>query len=286
MRFKNLRDANLRRALHPLTQMLTLLLLLLFGATAARAQDATAGKASYNQHCIGCHGNPLNNQNGVLNAAGNPALINNAIAGNKGGMGALKGLVSAVDMGNIAAYLANPNGDLPQAAVSTGSVDFGAVTAGTTATNDVTLSSASAASLSVQSIKIVGGAASPFSFTGVGACAGSGTLAGGASCKISVSFKPSGSTSVTDALTISSNSQGGAVTVNLSGGSSAGTPPPGGTTPPSPAPAPSGSGGKSGGGCSLAGNSGQRDLSLLLLLAAAATVAAVRRATRARASRR
>ncbi|MBU6436140.1 MAG: choice-of-anchor D domain-containing protein [Betaproteobacteria bacterium] len=261
----------------PLAPAALALLCAAVAPVAVHAQDATAGKALYTQHCTGCHGNPLNNQNNVLNAAGNPGVIANAIAANKGGMGALKNLLSTANLNDIAAYLANPNGDLPQAGVSAGAVDFGAVAVGSTGSGSVTLSSTSAATLTVQSIKIASGGSSPFAYSGTGACAGAGTLAGGASCKITVSFTPATAAAVTDALTIVSNSQGGAITVNLSGGSGASTPPP--TSTPPPAAPPAASGGKSGGGCSVASGP-QRDVSLALLGLLAVGVALRRRRNR------
>jgi hypothetical protein len=51
---------------------------------------------------------PANNVSGVLRGANSPTTINNAINGNVGGMGFLKGVLTSQDLSDIAAYLATP----------------------------------------------------------------------------------------------------------------------------------------------------------------------------------
>lgn len=56
-----------------------------------------------------CHtAAPVNNVSGILKGANSPATINNAINGNIGGMGFLKGVLSTQNVIDIAAYLATP----------------------------------------------------------------------------------------------------------------------------------------------------------------------------------
>jgi mono/diheme cytochrome c family protein len=59
--------------------------------------------------CATCHtANPAANVSNVLNGANDPGQISNAIASNRGGMGALSGKLTSAQLADIAAYLANP----------------------------------------------------------------------------------------------------------------------------------------------------------------------------------
>ena len=76
---------------------------------------AANGKILYNQafngqSCASCHSiMPALNLNKVLKGANSAGTILNAINGNNGGMGVLKGAFSTPQLNDIAAYLATPN---------------------------------------------------------------------------------------------------------------------------------------------------------------------------------
>lgn len=70
-------------------------------SSAASAANADSGRNAYANSCASCHSNPQSYQ-GVSAAA-----IQSAIQSNRGGMGRLATL-SAADLQDIAAYLANP----------------------------------------------------------------------------------------------------------------------------------------------------------------------------------
>lgn len=73
----------------------------------AAVPSASNGKALYaSKGCGGCHGTVPANLN-VLAGANSPAVIQNAITSNLGGMGQFSGLTSQ-DLADIAAYLATP----------------------------------------------------------------------------------------------------------------------------------------------------------------------------------
>ncbi len=72
------------------------------GMPSGQAASLDAGKTSYNGNCASCHG--------PLIAPYSAAQIRDAIRRNKGGMAILSALSDA-ELQNIAAYLANPNGN-------------------------------------------------------------------------------------------------------------------------------------------------------------------------------
>ena len=81
----------------------------------AAAQDAARGAALYLQlhggqpSCVECHGpDPLGNRNRLLNAAGGPLVLSQAIA-RVAAMGYLAGLLDERDRSDLSAYLARVN---------------------------------------------------------------------------------------------------------------------------------------------------------------------------------
>ena len=71
--------------------------------------SALNGKSLYAANCASCHGgNPAQNISKVLKGTSASNTLS-AIAGNKGGMGYLKGSIGASEANDIAAYLARPN---------------------------------------------------------------------------------------------------------------------------------------------------------------------------------
>ena len=92
----------------------------------AMAADPVAGKDVYiNAHgaplgcaAAACHGSdPGAGLNSIKKGANNPAVIQNAIDSNKGSMGFLKPFLTATDIDNVAAYIANPNAGTPAPAI-------------------------------------------------------------------------------------------------------------------------------------------------------------------------
>jgi mono/diheme cytochrome c family protein len=77
--------------------------------------SAATGKVLYNtafngQSCASCHSiMPVLNVSKVLKGANSASTIQNAINGDKGGMGVLRGAISTQQLNDIAAYLATPN---------------------------------------------------------------------------------------------------------------------------------------------------------------------------------
>lgn len=69
------------------------------GATTASAQSIASGRALYTQYCASCHG-------ASRLSAKNSSQTLNAIASNRGGMGALSAVIQATQADDIAAYLA------------------------------------------------------------------------------------------------------------------------------------------------------------------------------------
>jgi mono/diheme cytochrome c family protein len=70
---------------------------------------AAAGKLVYTANsCAACHGAPPSS-NKVLNGANSASKITNAINGNTGGMGMYRGVITAQQISDLAAYLATPN---------------------------------------------------------------------------------------------------------------------------------------------------------------------------------
>src|SRR5262245_15803324 len=117
--------------------------LLVVAALGARAQDATRGAALYRDlpgtpgvgSCISCHGEPVNDRNGVLRGASGAAFIARTIAG-VGAMGFLRQYLSEIDLADIAAYLGTviPAGPLEALPEPWPTVDdFGAQAVGTQA---------------------------------------------------------------------------------------------------------------------------------------------------------
>lgn len=193
-------------------------------AGSAHAADAVRGKQLYSSTPGGtscanssCHGtNVAANRNKVQRGANNPSLIQSAINSNTGGMGIYRNnVLTATDVADIAAYIANPNVTAaPVAAVSPTTLSFAATATGTTsATQTVSLSNSGSAALSISSITVSG---SDFLRSG-GSCAAGGSLAAGASCTVGLAFKPLSAGSKTGSLSIAHNATGSPSTVSLSG---------------------------------------------------------------------
>ena len=193
----------------------------------ANAADALNGKSLYlngpvsgGASCASCHSSsPANNVNGILAAANQPSVIQNAIATNKGGMGSLfNGKFSAAELDDLAAFIGNPNVvAAPAASLAPASLTFSGTNIGQTAGPlAATLSNTGNATLNIGTISIGGAAAGDFSVAG-GTCANGGAVAAGASCTVQASFKPTAAGARTASLSISHNATGGGSSVALNG---------------------------------------------------------------------
>ena len=106
------------------------------------------------------------------------------------------------------------------ASASPGTLTYASQTVGTTSgAQAVTLSNTGSAALTISSIAVTGANSGDFLETNT--CGN--TVAGGGSCGISVTFKPTGAGTRTGTLTISDNATGGPQTVSLTGTGAAGT---------------------------------------------------------------
>lgn len=115
--------------------------MLVWGITAAQAQDAGRGNALYRTlpgspaagSCISCHGEPANNRNSVLRGAAGGAVIARTITA-VGAMGYLRQYLGDADLADISAYLATvvPAGPIDALPDLSPTADhFGAQTVGT-----------------------------------------------------------------------------------------------------------------------------------------------------------
>lgn len=110
----------------------------------------------------------------------------------------------------------------PQAAISlnASALSFAAQTVGSTsASQTVTVSNSGSAALVFASLTLTGGAASDF--TQGGSCAAGATLAPGASCSVSFSFRPGALGTRSATLTLASNASNGSAVLSLSGSGAA-----------------------------------------------------------------
>lgn len=193
-------------------------------ANSAQAADPVRGKQLYNSTPGGtscanssCHSaNVSANRNKVQRGANNPSLIQSAINNDTGGMGIYRNnVLTATDIADIAAYIANPNATAsPAATLSPTSLSFASTATGTTsATQTVSLSNSGSGALSISAITVNG---SDFLRSG-GSCAAGGSVAAGSSCTIGLAFKPQTAGSKTGSLSISHNASGSPGSVSLSG---------------------------------------------------------------------
>jgi cytochrome c553 len=111
--------------------------LALLASAPVLAQDAARGALLYLQlpggvaSCVECHGpDPLGNRNRLLNAAGGPGFITEAIS-KAAAMGYLRTVLSDTDRGDLSAYLARVNAlEGASAVVWPRTVEFGRVAQG------------------------------------------------------------------------------------------------------------------------------------------------------------
>lgn len=184
----------------------------------ARAQNAARGKQLYESRidpnflscsdAAACHGpDPLANINKIRNGTSAQAILNalNTVAL----MAPLRGLVSAADAADIAAYITNPGAATAGLAASAASLAFGSTAVGATNGNaspaSATITNNSAAAVTIAGIGKAGTNATEFTATGTCVSATPVQLAVGAACTLGATFTPAAVGTRTATLTVQSN---------------------------------------------------------------------------------
>lgn len=203
------------------------LLALLVGAVVcsgpAAGADALRGKTLYfttpgGISCANsaCHGTTVSSgRNNILKGANSPSTIQNAINGDTGGMGIYRGVLTATDVADIAAYIANPGvTGAPAASVSPTRLSFGSVDVGLqSGTQTVTVRSTGTTPLNIASIATT---TADFPVSG-GTCRAGTSVAVGASCTVLARFVPSAAGLASATLTIGYGGTPSASVVALDG---------------------------------------------------------------------
>ncbi len=191
------------------------------GAAQVFAQDVNAGKALYNAVLVpgnpncasgGCHGpNPLDRQNKIQNGD-TPGGIGFAISSVRS-MSFLRGRLSAAELTDLAAYIANPTAasGAPAIDVMPLSISFPTVGLGqSSAPIAVTVSNSGTATLAISSV-LSNGAEFVVSSTNC-----QSVVAGG-SCTFNVTFTPQSAGARSGSITISHNATGTTTSISVSG---------------------------------------------------------------------
>lgn len=203
-------------------------------AAAASAQDAANGQRLYGaaivsgkQSCSNnaCHGSlPGNPQNRIVGGISAPKI--KTALGGVSQMSFLSGKLTDAEINDIAAYIAGTLGGTPtyiavsgapSVGVSPASLQFASQNLGTTSgEQSVVVSNAAGAAgaLMISAIDVTAG--SDFAVSG-GSCAVGTSVSAGASCSITVQFKPTAVGARAASLTVRHNGSGGSSTVSLAG---------------------------------------------------------------------
>ncbi len=208
-------------------------------SSVAHAQSVSNGRALYTAILVSgqlscgnaqCHANdPTTNQNRIRNGANTPGAIDAAINGGVSDMAFLRGRLTASQLADLAAYIANPRATntAPVATLSSTTIGFGSVNVGTTSNpQTITLSNTGAAPLQLSAISVSN---TEFAVTG-GTCTPTTTLAVSANCMIDLTFTPAAVGVRSATLTINHNATVSSSTVSLAGTGVTPTQPPA-TTP-------------------------------------------------------
>ena len=201
---------------------------LAFGPGAqAQSGNAANGKATYGNWCAGCHNaNPVIDDKGVINGAGNPSFILNEWSTVPDMEFLLAGALPdpVQTAADVAAYLATLVGSGTSGQLQIpGPIDLGSEAVGAqSGTTTATINNIGAVSVTVSSV--VSGNSSEFPIATQN-CTTAPMAAGGA-CKISISFRPSAMGTRSSVITIASNGSGSPQTLLATGtGTSAGPTP-------------------------------------------------------------
>lgn len=185
----------------------------------AEAQSVLRGRELYQNTtaatgapltCASCHLNDVTlNISNIRLGANNAAVIQSAVATNKGAMGFYAGYLIAQDYTNLAAYIANPAGRLE---VGASAVAFGNQTVGAASAGQVlAVVNSTLGAISITQLT----AAPAGEFSANNSCLG--TLGAGATCNVSVTFTPTATGARSGTLTIASSASATPVTVPLTG---------------------------------------------------------------------
>ncbi|CAN7255232.1 choice-of-anchor D domain-containing protein [Rhizobacter sp. LjRoot28] len=197
----------------------------------AIAQDAATGEALYKKvfvsgvkSCESCHGTP-DIDPGPLSKGSEALRIKGATTA-VAQMKALNGAITDAEYNHLAAYLGKwfqktPTyiavSAAPSISVSAASLSFASQKVGTSSSaQTLTVTNAASATGPLALSAIGTGAGSDFTVTG-GTCSVGAAIAIGASCTVSVAFKPAAVGSRTGTLTLAHNAPGGKTEVALSG---------------------------------------------------------------------
>lgn len=183
----------------------------------------TTAYASY-QSCAGCHGSAGTNSGdpyGKLSKGVNkPATINNAILNGTMTNAWLKAM-SAQNLADVAAFLANPSVSGPSAApvasVSPASLSFSQALGGSTAAQTVTVGNTGTAALVLGSITLAGAQAGDYAVASGGTCASGASIAVGANCTLRIVFTPAATGARSATLAIAHNAAASPSNVTLNG---------------------------------------------------------------------
>src|SRR5579871_3791849 len=184
------------------------------------AGDPVAGKALYTGDCVSCHGSNPSSVSSGSTAAALQGYITSV-----GAMNFLSSTLSATDVANIAAYIANPNGATaaPAYSPSTTSLSFGSLTVMSSSTAmTATISNTGSAALAISAVTLGGTNPGDFALaSGGGNCGAGSSVAAGSSCSISAVFTPQAAGARSASITIAHNATGSPGTISLSGTGSA-----------------------------------------------------------------
>ncbi len=187
------------------------------------AADAVAGKTLYlntsPMACSVCHGTDVSkNQAKILKGANNPNLITSAINGNVGGMGVYKTTLTATQIADIAAFIANPNATATAPAISLSStaITFASQSVGSTsAAQTITVNNTGTAGLNFTGITLAG--TNALEFTKSGTCSTANPVAAGSSCTVTASFIPNTIGTKSANISLTHNATGSPNSITLSG---------------------------------------------------------------------
>ena len=201
--------------------------------TDVHAQSVTNGRTLYTATLVSgqpscssaqCHASdPTVNQNRIRNGANNANAILNAINSGVSTMAFLRGQLSSAQLNDLAAYINNPSATntAPVASLSSTTLGFGAVNAGSTSGQQtVILSNTGAATLQLSAISISN---SEFARVG-GTCTPTTALAVSANCSMTLTFTPAAPGVRSATLIISHNAAVTTSAVSLAGTGVATTP--------------------------------------------------------------
>jgi hypothetical protein len=171
--------------------------------------------------CATCHGSsPAQNVNGIqaANQSPEPAFLTNVFATLDPMKSIFGATITATQIADLAAYIANPNVVAAAgASLAPSSLTFSGTTVGqSSAPMSATLTNSGNSPLSISAVALGGANAADFAIGG-SSCAAGATVAAGASCSVTATFTPGAAGSRSASVTISHNAAGGSSALALNG---------------------------------------------------------------------